>query len=157
MRKRNLAMLQIEDLYQLYEEIAGALADRITAEKHGLEHRLAKSMPFDVISHAGTGAPVSLSLTDRGVRPRCAKVVRKDRRRAAPSQRLVEPSKKAGMVTCTPGRRSKSRRVEDRERSKPQSSAIAPLASADLTNRVSPCGTVTRSLSRLLRPALAWA
>jgi len=60
--------MRIEDLWQLYEEVAKALADKIAAEKHGLESRLAKSTPFQAVRRARANAPPSLSLMDREAR-----------------------------------------------------------------------------------------
>ncbi len=57
--------MQFEDLWQLYEELAKVLADRINAEKREWEDRLARLNPLEIVSAVGTGPRLSLSLTDR--------------------------------------------------------------------------------------------
>jgi hypothetical protein len=59
MRKLNLAAMQIEDLWQLYEQLAKTLADRIAAERHGLETRLAKAASSEVGGRMRARVPLS--------------------------------------------------------------------------------------------------
>jgi len=87
MHKLNLATMQFDDLWQLYEELSMVLADKIAAEKRELEHRLAKLNPFDVVREVGTSPPLSLALTDRTSRRKYPKVVPKYGNPLAPSQK----------------------------------------------------------------------
>jgi len=87
MHKLNLATMQFDDLWQLYEELSMVLADKIAAEKRELEHRLAKLNPFDVVREVGTSPPLSLALTDRASRRKYPKVVPKYGNPLAPSQK----------------------------------------------------------------------
>jgi DNA-binding protein H-NS len=86
MQKLNLATMHIEDLWQLYEELAKVLADKITAEKRGLEERLAKLNPLEIVREVRTSPPLSLSLTDRASRRTYPKVFPKYGNPLAPSQ-----------------------------------------------------------------------
>jgi DNA-binding protein H-NS len=79
--------MQIEELWQLYEELAHVLVDRITAEKHGLEDRLAKLDPVEAVKAVKTSPPLSLSLTDRMPRRKYPKVLPKNCNPPAPSQK----------------------------------------------------------------------
>ena len=85
MRKQNLAAMQFEDLWQLYEQLAEVLADKITAEKRELEERLAKLNPVEIVRAARTGPP--LSLTGRTSRRKYPKVFPKYSNPLAPSQK----------------------------------------------------------------------
>jgi DNA-binding protein H-NS len=86
MRKQNLAAMKFEDLWQLYEQLAEVLADKIAAEKRELEDRLAKLNPVEIVREAGTRAPLSLPLTGRRSRRTYPKVVPKYSNPLAPSQ-----------------------------------------------------------------------
>jgi DNA-binding protein H-NS len=86
MRKLNLAAMQFEDLWQLYEELANVLVDKISAEKDELEDRLAKLNSFEVLREVRTSPPLSLSSTDRALRRKYPKVLPKYRNPLAPSQ-----------------------------------------------------------------------
>ena len=86
MRKQNLATMQSEDLWQLYEQLATVLADKIAAEKCELEDRMAKLSAVEIVRAARTGSPLSLSLTDRTSRRKYPKVLPKYRNPLAPSQ-----------------------------------------------------------------------
>jgi DNA-binding protein H-NS len=86
MRKLDLAAMQFEDLWQLYEELANVLADRISAEKDELEDRLAKLNSFETVREVRTSPPLSLSSTDRALRRKYPKVLPKYRNPLAPSQ-----------------------------------------------------------------------
>jgi len=87
MRKQNLAAMQFEDLWQLYEQLAEVLADKIAAEKRELEHRLAKLNPVEIVRAARTGPPLSLPLTGRTSRRKYPKVFPKYSNPLAPSQK----------------------------------------------------------------------
>jgi DNA-binding protein H-NS len=87
MSKLNLAIMQVEDLWQLYEELVNVLADKISAEKGELEDRLARLNSFEIVRGFGTSPPVSLSSTDRALRPKYPKVPPKYRNPLAPSQK----------------------------------------------------------------------
>jgi len=87
MQKLNLATMQLDDLWQLYEELAKVLADKITAEKRGLEDRLAKLNPLEIVREVRTSPPLSLSLTDRAARRTYPKVLPKYGNPLAPSQK----------------------------------------------------------------------
>jgi len=86
MRKQNLATMQSEDLWQLYEQLATVLADKIAAEKCELENRMAKLSAVEIVRAARTGPSLSLSLTDRTSRRKYPKVLPKYRNPVAPSQ-----------------------------------------------------------------------
>jgi len=86
MRKQNLATMECEDLWRLYEELATVLADKITAEKRGLEERLAKLNPIEIAREVKTGSPLPLTLADRPSRRKYPKVLPKYSNPLAPSQ-----------------------------------------------------------------------
>jgi DNA-binding protein H-NS len=87
MYKPDLATMQVEDLWQLYEDLARALAERLTVEKRGLEDRLARLTPVEAVRQVGTSPPLSLSLTDRASRRKFSKAPAKYRNPLAPSQK----------------------------------------------------------------------
>jgi|KBSMisStandDraft_5_1062788.scaffolds.fasta_scaffold164421_3 DNA-binding protein H-NS len=87
MRKQNLAAMPFEDLWQLYEQLAEVLADKITAEKRELEDRLAKLKPVELVREVRTGPPLTLPLTDRTSRRKYPKVLPKYGNPLVPSQR----------------------------------------------------------------------
>jgi DNA-binding protein H-NS len=87
MRKQNLAAMQFDDLWQLYEELAKVLADKITAEKRELEDRLAKLKPVERVGAVATSPRLSLSLTDRTPRRKYPVVLPKYSNPLAPSQK----------------------------------------------------------------------
>jgi DNA-binding protein H-NS len=87
MGKLNLATMEFEDLWQLYEELARVLTDRITAERDELEDRLAKLNPVEIVREVRTSPPLSLSSTDRPSRRKYPKVLPKYRNPLAPSQK----------------------------------------------------------------------
>lgn len=87
MSKLNLATMQVEELWQLYEELVNVLADKISAEKGELEDRLARLNSFGIVREVGTGPPLALSSTDRALRPKYPKVPPKYRNPLAPSQK----------------------------------------------------------------------
>jgi DNA-binding protein H-NS len=87
MRKQNLAAMQFDDLWQLYEELAAVLADKITAEKRELEGRLAKLKPVERVRKVRTSPRPSLSLTDRAPRRKYPEVFPKYGNPLAPSQK----------------------------------------------------------------------
>src|SRR4051812_4981010 len=87
MRKQNLAAMQFEDLWQLYEQLAEVLADKIAAEKRELEDRLAKLNPAEIVREARTRPPLSLPLTGRRSRRKYPEVVPKYSNPLAPSQK----------------------------------------------------------------------
>jgi len=79
--------MQFEDLWQLYEELAKVLADKIAAEKRELEGRLAKLNPVEIVREVGTAPRRSLSLTDRTPRRKYPEVLPKYSNPLAPSQK----------------------------------------------------------------------
>jgi len=87
MRKPNLAIMPFEDLWQLYEELAKVLADRISARKGELEDRLARLNSFDIVREVRTSPRLSPSSTDRALRPKYPEVLPKYRNPVAPSQK----------------------------------------------------------------------
>jgi DNA-binding protein H-NS len=86
MRKLNFAAMQFEDLWQLYEELANVLADKISAEKDELEDRLAKLNSLEVLREVRISPPLSLSSTDHALRRKYPKVLPQYRNPLAPSQ-----------------------------------------------------------------------
>jgi DNA-binding protein H-NS len=87
MRKQHLAAMQFEDLWQLYEQLAEVLADRIAAEKRELEDRLAKLNPVGIVREARTRPSLSLTLTGRTSRRKYPKVIPKYSNPLAPSEK----------------------------------------------------------------------
>ena len=87
MRKQNLAAMQFDELWQLYEDLAKILADKITAEKRELEQRLAKLTPADIVREVRTNPRLSLSLTDRTPRRKYPVVLPKYSNPLVPSQK----------------------------------------------------------------------
>jgi DNA-binding protein H-NS len=64
--KFNLLSLSIDELWAIYEEVATMLAERITAEKRGLEQRLAK-LNGGLISRNVMIRPAALKVSERRV------------------------------------------------------------------------------------------
>jgi DNA-binding protein H-NS len=87
MRKLDLATMQFEELWLLYEELASVLAGRITAEKRELEDRLAKLNRVGTVKEIRDSSPLSLSLTDRAPRWKYPKVLPKYCNPLSPSQK----------------------------------------------------------------------
>jgi DNA-binding protein H-NS len=118
MQKLNLATMQLDDLWQLYEELAKVLADKITAEKRELEHRLAKLNPFEVVREVRTSPPLSLSLTDRASRRTYPKVFPKYGNPLAPSQKWSGRGKRPRWVIAAlaAGQRLDDLRIEHGQR-----------------------------------------
>jgi DNA-binding protein H-NS len=100
MRKPNLAAMRFEDLWQLYEEIARILADKITAEKRELEDRLAKLNPVGIAREVRTSPRSSLSLKDRAPRRKYPEVFPKYGNPLAPSQKWSGRGKRPKWVTA---------------------------------------------------------
>ena len=63
-RKYNLASLSIDELWALHEELGSMLSERITAEKHGLEERLAK-LNGGLIFNKGQKRHAALEVSER--------------------------------------------------------------------------------------------
>ena len=114
MRKRNLAAMQFEDLWQLYEELAKVLADKITAEKRELEERLAKLNPVEIVTEVRTGPRRSLSLTDRTPRRKYPEVLPKYGNPLLPSQKWSGRGKRPKWVIAAlaAGQRLDDLRIE---------------------------------------------
>jgi len=87
MRKLDIATMQVEDLWQLYEELATVLADKISVQKGELEDRLARLNSFEIVREVRTSPPLSLSSTDRTFRRKYPKVLPKYCNPLAPSQK----------------------------------------------------------------------
>ena len=119
MRKLNLAIMQLEDLWQLYEELAKVLADKISAEKGELEDRLARLNSFEIVREAGTGPPQSLSSTGRPLRPKYPKIPPKYRNPLAPSQKWSGRGKRPKWVIAAleAGQRLDDLKIEPGQRS----------------------------------------
>jgi DNA-binding protein H-NS len=67
-RKFDLASLSIDELWELHEEVGSMLSERITAEKRGLEERLAKlnsGFIFDKAENGRAALEVSQSRAAR--------------------------------------------------------------------------------------------
>jgi DNA-binding protein H-NS len=62
--KFNLLSLSIDELWAIYEEVGTMLAEKITAEKRGLEQRLAK-LNAGLISRKATIRPAALKVSER--------------------------------------------------------------------------------------------
>jgi DNA-binding protein H-NS len=86
MRKLDLATMQFEELWQLYEELTKLLADKVVAEKRDLEDRLAKLNRVEIVREAGGDQPLSLSMMDRAPRRKYPEVLPKYRNPLVPSQ-----------------------------------------------------------------------
>jgi DNA-binding protein H-NS len=82
MRKLNLAAMQSDELWLLYEELTKLLLDRVLADKRELENRLAKLNPLGTIREAG----FTQFMTDRAPRREYPKVLPKYRNPLAPSE-----------------------------------------------------------------------
>jgi DNA-binding protein H-NS len=118
MQKLNLATMQLDDLWQLYEELAKVLADKITAEKRGLEDRLAKLNPLEIVREVRTSPPLSLCLTDRAARRTYPKVLPKYGNPLAPSQKWSGRGKRPRWVIAAlaAGQRLDDLRIEHAQR-----------------------------------------
>jgi len=116
MQKLNLSTMQFDDLWQLYEEIATVLADKITAEKRTLEDRLAKLNPSEIARDVRTSP--SLSLTDRAARRKYPQVFPKYSNPLAPSQKWSGRGKRPGWVIAAlaTGQRLDDLRIEHTQR-----------------------------------------
>ena len=75
MRKPDLDAMQIDELWQIHEELTKILSDRIVAEKRELEMRLAKLNRVEFITEPGSAN--LLSMIDRPPRRKYPKVVPK--------------------------------------------------------------------------------
>jgi DNA-binding protein H-NS len=64
--KLNLRSLSVDELWAIHEEVAAMLAEKITAEKRGLEQRLAK-LNGGAISRKATIGPAALKVSERRV------------------------------------------------------------------------------------------
>jgi DNA-binding protein H-NS len=84
--RKTLAIMQFEDLWQLYEELTIVLADKISAEKGELKDRLARLNSLEIVRAARISPPQSLASTDLASRPKYPKVLPKYRNPLAPSQ-----------------------------------------------------------------------
>jgi DNA-binding protein H-NS len=62
--KFNLLSLSIDELWAIHEEVGTMLAEKITAEKRGLEQRLAK-LNGALISRKATIGPAALKVSER--------------------------------------------------------------------------------------------
>jgi DNA-binding protein H-NS len=100
MRKLDLATMRFEELWQLYEELANVLAERIIAEKRVLEGRLAKLDPVEIVKQVRSSPPLSLSLTDRAPRRKYPKVLPKYCNPLAPSQKWSGRGKRPRWVVA---------------------------------------------------------
>jgi DNA-binding protein H-NS len=114
MRKQDLAAMRFDDLWQLYEQLAEVLADKLTAEKRELEGRLAKLNPIDPVSEDGAGPPPSLPLTDRASRRKYPKVLPKYSNPLVPAQKWSGRGKTPRWVTAAlaAGQRLDDLRIE---------------------------------------------
>ena len=114
MRKQNLAAMQFDDLWQLYEDLAKVLADKITAEKRELEDRLAKLNPVDIVRKVRTGPRPSFSMTDRTPRRKYPEVLPKYSNPLAPSQKWSGRGKRPRWVIAAlaAGQRLDDLRIE---------------------------------------------
>jgi DNA-binding protein H-NS len=100
MQKQNLAAMRFDDLWQLYEDLAKVLADKITAQKRELEDRLAKLNPVDIVGEVRTSRRRSSSLTDRTPRRKYPVVLPKYSNPLAPSQKWSGRGKRPRWVTA---------------------------------------------------------
>ena len=118
MRKQNLAAMQFDDLWQLYEDLAKVLADKITAEKRELEDRLAKLNPVDIVRKVRTGPRRSFSMTDRTPRRKYPEVLPKYGNPLAPSQKWSGRGKRPRWVIAAlaAGQRLDDLRIEQAQK-----------------------------------------
>jgi DNA-binding protein H-NS len=119
MSKLNLAIMQVEELWQLYEELVNVLADKISAEKGALEDRLARLNSFEIVREIGISPSQSLSSTDRALRPKYPKVPPKYRNPLAPSEKWSGRGKRPKWVTAAleAGQRLDDLKIEPAQRS----------------------------------------
>jgi DNA-binding protein H-NS len=75
MRKPDLDAMQIDELWQIHEELTKILSDRMLTEKLELEKRLAKLNRIEIIR--GPRSANSLSMADRAPRRKYPKVLPK--------------------------------------------------------------------------------
>ena len=75
MRKQDLEAMDFEELWLLHEELTKILAEKITAEKHELEKRLAQLKRQEPVSESETGA--TDAITGQPARRKYPKVVPK--------------------------------------------------------------------------------
>lgn len=61
MRKKDLVSMQFNELWRLHEEITKVLAERIVAEKHELEKRLAQLNRNEASGKLGASKPPALA------------------------------------------------------------------------------------------------
>jgi DNA-binding protein H-NS len=118
MGKPDLAGMQLEDLWHLYEELAKLLADRMTAEKRELEDRLAKLNPVEIVREVRTSPPLSLALTDRASPRKYPEVLPKYCNPLAPSQKWSGRGKRPKWVIAAleAGHRLDDLRIEHAEK-----------------------------------------
>jgi DNA-binding protein H-NS len=75
MRKPDLDAMQIDELWQIHEELTKILSDRMLAEKRELEKRLAKLNRVEIFRGPGSANP--LSIADGAPRRKYPKVLPK--------------------------------------------------------------------------------
>ena len=75
MRKPDLDAMQSDELWQIHKELTKILSDRMLAEKHELEKRLAKLNRIEIISEPRSSN--SLSMADHAPRRKYPKVLPK--------------------------------------------------------------------------------
>jgi DNA-binding protein H-NS len=121
MRKLDLTMMQLDELWQLYEELSKILTDKVVAEKRELENRLAKLNRIEAVRVAGSDQPL-LSMKDRVPRRKYPKVLPKYRNPLAPSQTWSGRGKTPRWVAAAleTGRRLDDLKIEHFEHGAPK-------------------------------------
>ncbi len=84
MRRPDLDAMQLDELWQLHEELTKMLSDKIVAEKRELEDRLAKLNRVELIKEPGSAHARSMS--NRAPRRKYPKVLPKYCNPLAPSE-----------------------------------------------------------------------
>jgi len=120
MGKPDLAGMQLEDLWRLYEELAKLLADKIIAERRELDDRLATLNPVEIVREVRASPPLSLASTDRASRRKYPEVLPKYCNPLAPSQKWSGRGKRPKWVIAAlaAGQRLDDLKIERAERGK---------------------------------------
>jgi DNA-binding protein H-NS len=84
MRKPDLDEMELDELWQIHEELTRVLSDKIVAEKRELEKRLAQLNRVEIIRESGSANP--LSMTDQAPRRKYPKVLPKYCNPLSPSE-----------------------------------------------------------------------
>ncbi len=118
MRKPNLAGMQLEDLWHLYEELAKLLADKMIAERRELEDSLAKLNPGETVREVRTSPPLSLASMDRASRRKYPEVLPKYYNPLAPSEKWSGRGKRPKWVIAAleAGQRLDDLKIEHAEK-----------------------------------------